>query len=117
MTCCADEWDIYEEDGKTYVMLDVVHGYWRQDTISVYEADFDNCRLTLDRIVSLDDIYVNIDKAGYDNGVIYVTGDKTKGGLWEFVYYKITEDGCTSVEINDYTSLEFSRIVYPVFKF
>lgn len=117
MTCCADEWDIYEEDGKTYVMLDVVHGYWRQDTISVYEADFDNCRLTLDRIVSLDDIYVNIYKAGYDNGVIYVTGDKTKGGLWEIVYYKITEDGCTSVEINDYTSLEFSRIVYPVFKF
>ena len=116
MTCCATEWDVYELDGKTYALLNVISGFYREDTVYIYEADFDTGRLTLDRLICLEDIYLDIYAAAYDEGEIYVTGDRTVSGRTEIVYYMITDDGYTKVEDDDDTSRKFSRVLFPVFK-
>ncbi len=114
--------DVYEADGKTYAILKMPKESMGTDpgyAFHIYELDFDNGTATEDRVVHLDTVpgrFIDIRDARYNDGTIYAFGEATWHGETEYVYYEITEDGQTQIDLDSRTESKFWRIVTPIYK-
>ena len=120
-TSCCNVMDVYEADGKTYAIIEMMTqagmdpGY----AFHIYELDFEKGTVIENREVFVDTVpgrFIQIRYARYSDGTIYVFGEATYHGELEFLYYEVTEDGYTQVEPDSRTESKFWRILSPVFK-
>ena len=116
---CRSVMNVYEANGKTYGILHISDQMDLNYGFHIYELDFEKGTITEDHVVYLDKVsrgYIDIWYAAYRDGTIYALGYLHQNGDSEPVYYEITEDGYTQVDLDDSRVWEYDRILFPSYK-